>query len=197
MEAPQSASSPPHQYPQAIQLKLYQAFIFSIPILFSIILFLLFYLFYLKRRASGFSSTSLVLPRTINDVNVTIVRIHVIFRPQKCTSFWWITGGSFCWILIEFLSGFIVSHPAFRFGFEKRAQEQPLHNLVWWLSQSKGSTVSLQSVLDLCLQYISRFHTNHALVLKFLRREWTIQGWLLKGYLPSFFLTFLIVESSL
>lgn len=96
MEAPQSASSPPHQYPQAIQLKLYQAFIFSIPILFSIILFLLFYLFYLKRRASGFSSTSLVLPRTINDVNVTIVRIHVIFRPQKCTSFWWITGGSFC-----------------------------------------------------------------------------------------------------
>ncbi|XP_073129636.1 probable E3 ubiquitin-protein ligase RHA4A [Henckelia pumila] len=72
MEAPQSASSPPHQYPQAIQLKLYQAFIFSIPILFSIILFLLFYLFYLKRRASVFSSTSAVLPRTINDVNVTI-----------------------------------------------------------------------------------------------------------------------------
>ncbi|XP_075477191.1 putative E3 ubiquitin-protein ligase RHA4A [Primulina tabacum] len=72
MEAPQSAFSPPHQYPQAIQLKLYQAFIFSIPILFSIILFLLFYLFYLKRRASGFSSTSQVLPRTINDVNVTM-----------------------------------------------------------------------------------------------------------------------------
>ncbi|XP_073026436.1 probable E3 ubiquitin-protein ligase RHA4A [Primulina eburnea] len=69
MEEPQT-SSPPHQYPQAIQLKLYQAFIFSIPILFSIILFLLFYLFYLKRRASGFSSTSPVLPR--NDVNVTI-----------------------------------------------------------------------------------------------------------------------------
>ncbi|KZV44646.1 hypothetical protein F511_38624 [Dorcoceras hygrometricum] len=71
MEAPQS-SSPPHQYPQAIQLKLYQAFIFSIPILFSIILFLLFYLFYLKRRVSSFSSTSPVLPRMINDVNVTI-----------------------------------------------------------------------------------------------------------------------------
>ncbi|KAF4389419.1 hypothetical protein G4B88_006478 [Cannabis sativa] len=45
--------TPPHLYPQALQLKLYQAFIFSIPILFSIILFLLFYLFYLKRRASN------------------------------------------------------------------------------------------------------------------------------------------------
>ncbi|KAL2470221.1 RING-H2 zinc finger protein RHA4a [Abeliophyllum distichum] len=66
MEAPQS-STPAHQYPQAIQLKLYQAFIFSIPILFSIILFLLFYLFYLKRRASNFSTTPPVLPMTIHD----------------------------------------------------------------------------------------------------------------------------------
>ncbi|KAL3829309.1 hypothetical protein ACJIZ3_018111 [Penstemon smallii] len=64
--------SPPHQYPQAIQLKLYQAFIFSIPILFSIILFLLFYLFYLKKRVSGISSTHPpVLPRTINDASIT------------------------------------------------------------------------------------------------------------------------------
>lgn len=54
---PQSPISP-HLYPQAIQLKLYQAFIFSIPILFSIILFLLFYLFYLKRRASSLSPPS-------------------------------------------------------------------------------------------------------------------------------------------
>lgn len=54
---------PPHLYPQAVQLKLYQAFIFSIPILFSIILFLLFYLFYLKRRASSLTSSSpMVLP---------------------------------------------------------------------------------------------------------------------------------------
>ncbi|KAK6947939.1 Zinc finger, RING-type, partial [Dillenia turbinata] len=59
--------SPPHLYPQALQLKLYQAFIFSIPILFSIILFLLFYLFYLKRRASTLSSPSpLVLPTRLN-----------------------------------------------------------------------------------------------------------------------------------
>ncbi|KGN50009.1 probable E3 ubiquitin-protein ligase RHA4A [Cucumis sativus] len=57
MGLPQSPS-PPHLYPQALQLKLYQAFIFSIPILFSIILFLLFYLFYLKRRASSLSSSS-------------------------------------------------------------------------------------------------------------------------------------------
>ncbi|KAK4365509.1 hypothetical protein RND71_016867 [Anisodus tanguticus] len=57
--------SPPHLYPQALQLKLYQAFIFSIPILFSIILFLLFYLFYLKRRASiGSNSPAATLPRS-------------------------------------------------------------------------------------------------------------------------------------
>ncbi|KAL0368156.1 UNVERIFIED_CONTAM: putative E3 ubiquitin-protein ligase RHA4A [Sesamum calycinum] len=33
------SQSPPRQYPEAIQIKLYQAFIFSIPILFSVILF--------------------------------------------------------------------------------------------------------------------------------------------------------------
>ncbi|PON68980.1 43kDa postsynaptic protein [Trema orientale] len=58
MGVPQSPT-PPHLYPQALQLKLYQAFIFSIPILFSIILFLLFYLFYLKRRASNTLSSPL------------------------------------------------------------------------------------------------------------------------------------------
>ncbi|RDX79114.1 putative E3 ubiquitin-protein ligase RHA4A, partial [Mucuna pruriens] len=63
MSVPETTTSPPpHLYPQELQLKLYQAFIFSIPILFSIILFLLFYLFYLKRRAS---SSPHLLPRTI------------------------------------------------------------------------------------------------------------------------------------
>ncbi|CAH9124899.1 unnamed protein product [Cuscuta epithymum] len=53
MGLPEATPSPPHLYPQTIQLiKLYQAFIFSIPILFSIIVFLLLYLFYLKRRIS-------------------------------------------------------------------------------------------------------------------------------------------------
>ncbi|KAA8515986.1 hypothetical protein F0562_019165 [Nyssa sinensis] len=65
MGLPQTPS-PPHLYPQALQLKLYQAFIFSIPILFSIILFLLFYLFYLKRRASNFSTPPPILPTTLN-----------------------------------------------------------------------------------------------------------------------------------
>ncbi|KAF3681391.1 RING-H2 zinc finger protein RHA4a [Capsicum annuum] len=66
MGLPESPS-PPHLYPQALQLKLYQAFIFSIPILFSIILFLLFYLFYLKRRASfGSNSNVAILPRSSN-----------------------------------------------------------------------------------------------------------------------------------
>ncbi|XP_058223180.1 probable E3 ubiquitin-protein ligase RHA4A [Rhododendron vialii] len=59
--------SPPHLYPVSLQIKLYQAFIFSIPILFSIILFLLFYLFYLKRRATPVSSPQPPLPRTSLD----------------------------------------------------------------------------------------------------------------------------------
>ncbi|XWS22002.1 hypothetical protein CRYUN_Cryun30bG0106100 [Craigia yunnanensis] len=58
--------TPPHLYPQALQLKLYQAFIFSIPILFSIILFLLFYLFYLKRRTSNLSIAPPILPTSLN-----------------------------------------------------------------------------------------------------------------------------------
>ncbi|KAJ1396964.1 zinc finger protein, partial [Sesbania bispinosa] len=76
MGVPQTATSPPppppHLYPQELQLKLYQAFIFSIPILFSIILFLLFYLFYLKRRAS--SSPHLLLPRSTANVPSTNYR---------------------------------------------------------------------------------------------------------------------------
>ncbi|XP_076892103.1 putative E3 ubiquitin-protein ligase RHA4A [Bidens hawaiensis] len=56
-----------HLYYQALQMKLYQAFIFSIPILFSIILFLLFYLFYLKRtfsrNNSSYLSSSVIHPR--------------------------------------------------------------------------------------------------------------------------------------
>lgn len=61
-----TTNSQSHLYPQALQLKLYQAFIFSIPILFSIILFLLFYLFYLKRRASTLSSSPPILIRRRN-----------------------------------------------------------------------------------------------------------------------------------
>ncbi|KAI3823700.1 hypothetical protein L1987_05140 [Smallanthus sonchifolius] len=53
-----------HLYSQALQMKLYQAFIFSIPILFSIILFLLFYLFYLKRTLNNPSSSSIFHLRT-------------------------------------------------------------------------------------------------------------------------------------
>ncbi|CAI9093447.1 OLC1v1028949C1 [Oldenlandia corymbosa var. corymbosa] len=52
----ETPSSPSHLYSQELQLKLYQAFIFSIPILFSIILFLLFYLFYLKKRVTSITS---------------------------------------------------------------------------------------------------------------------------------------------
>ncbi|XP_057966795.1 probable E3 ubiquitin-protein ligase RHA4A isoform X1 [Malania oleifera] len=69
MGFPQNPASPPHFYPQALQLKLYQAFIFSIPILFSIILFLLFYLFYLKRRTSTAIPSSQLPPQTLVTLN--------------------------------------------------------------------------------------------------------------------------------
>ncbi|XP_071707233.1 probable E3 ubiquitin-protein ligase RHA4A [Rutidosis leptorrhynchoides] len=62
-----------HLYSQALQMKLYQAFIFSIPILFSVILFLLFYLFYLKRtfRSINTPSSASVLHSTTS-VNSTL-----------------------------------------------------------------------------------------------------------------------------
>ncbi|XP_068307268.1 probable E3 ubiquitin-protein ligase RHA4A [Pyrus communis] len=76
-QTPNSTSNP-HLYPQALQLKLYQAFIFSIPILFSIILFLLFYLFYLKRRASALlSSSQPVFPRSNYNLQAAPTRYHV------------------------------------------------------------------------------------------------------------------------
>ncbi|XP_021767862.1 probable E3 ubiquitin-protein ligase RHA4A [Chenopodium quinoa] len=56
----------PNLYPEELQLKLYQAFIFSIPILFAIILFLLFYLFYLKRRANNNMSTHPRLQQSVH-----------------------------------------------------------------------------------------------------------------------------------
>ncbi|XP_044485757.1 probable E3 ubiquitin-protein ligase RHA4A isoform X2 [Mangifera indica] len=78
MGMPQSPTTTPHLYPQALQLKLYQAFIFSIPILFSIILFLLFYLFYLKRRASSLSSTP-ILPTSSNQAS-PFIHAHPRFQ---------------------------------------------------------------------------------------------------------------------
>ncbi|XP_058103597.1 probable E3 ubiquitin-protein ligase RHA4A [Magnolia sinica] len=64
MGLPQTTNT--HPYPPSLQLKLYQAFIFSVPILFTIILFLLFYLFYLKRRASNISSPPQLSPTSLN-----------------------------------------------------------------------------------------------------------------------------------
>ncbi|MCL7024112.1 hypothetical protein MKW94_027122 [Papaver nudicaule] len=55
-----------HFYPQELQLKLYQAFIFSVPILFSIILLLLFYLFYLKRTRESSNHPSSLPSTTVN-----------------------------------------------------------------------------------------------------------------------------------
>ncbi|KAD4385084.1 hypothetical protein R6Q59_010791 [Mikania micrantha] len=50
------SQTPSINYHHTLQIRVYEAFIFSIPVLFSIILILLFYLFYLKRRAYSLSS---------------------------------------------------------------------------------------------------------------------------------------------
>ncbi|KAK9147245.1 hypothetical protein Scep_006002 [Stephania cephalantha] len=59
---PPQTPDPSHLYSQALQLKLYQAFIFSVPILFFFILILLFYLFYLKRRRDSILTSTSTAP---------------------------------------------------------------------------------------------------------------------------------------
>ncbi|XP_068644130.1 probable E3 ubiquitin-protein ligase RHA4A [Aristolochia californica] len=61
-----------HQYPPSLQLKLYQAFIFSVPILFTIILFLLFYLCYLKRRRPSSLSSQELLPTSLSQATTVL-----------------------------------------------------------------------------------------------------------------------------
>lgn len=58
-----SSSDPPYCCSSASpELKLYQAFIFSVPIFFTFILLLLFYLFYLRRRRVDWSSLRMRTP---------------------------------------------------------------------------------------------------------------------------------------
>lgn len=51
-----SYSDPPSCCSASAELKLYQAFIFSVPIFFTFILLLLFYIFYLRRRRVDWAS---------------------------------------------------------------------------------------------------------------------------------------------
>ncbi|KAF3337794.1 RING-H2 finger protein ATL58-like isoform X1 [Carex littledalei] len=51
-----SSNPPPYCSAASTELKLYQAFVFSVPVFFTFILLLLFYLFYLKRRRANWQS---------------------------------------------------------------------------------------------------------------------------------------------
>lgn len=84
MGMPKSPTSKP--YPRSVQLKLYHAFIFSVPILFTIILFLLFHLFYIKRRSRHMALSS--PPTVTTRLNPTtllfpLVTIYIIFNFDK------------------------------------------------------------------------------------------------------------------
>lgn len=106
----QSPNPPDHLYSQALQLKLYQAFIFSIPILFSIILFLLFYLFYLKKRASTFAHSPPVLPRTLTQPPPFIISVSfllffsLLHVSLTCTLHFFAYVLELYWVVIWFLN---------------------------------------------------------------------------------------------
>lgn len=53
------------------QLKLYQAFIFSVPIFFTFILLFFFYLFYLRRRRAEWSSLTMRTATLHNNINIS------------------------------------------------------------------------------------------------------------------------------
>lgn len=173
-----ASSTNSHLYPQALQLKLYQAFIFSIPILFSIILFLLFYLFYLKRRASTLSSSPPILPRSYQDQSAaTTYHVSSVSPLFFCYIFlhacmlfmffniYWVPIALQIAItdhlnLINYRVQMIISQSnltwsnSFSFlfalcclglscGFEGRAEREASDNFIWWRTEEKGCTVSL------------------------------------------------------
>lgn len=56
-----SSSCSSHCQPPLPELKLYQAFIFSIPILFTLVLLLLFYMLYLRRRRNAWAAAHMMV----------------------------------------------------------------------------------------------------------------------------------------
>lgn len=66
---PSCCSSPPKSSSASAELKVYQAFIFSVPIFFTFILLLLFYLFYLRRRRVDWSSLRMRTSLHTNNVD--------------------------------------------------------------------------------------------------------------------------------
>lgn len=75
---PSCCSSPPKSSSVSAELKVYQAFIFSVPIFFTFILLLLFYLFYLRRRRVDWSSLRMRTSLHTNNVD-EISRVRSFF----------------------------------------------------------------------------------------------------------------------
>ncbi|XP_030550728.1 RING-H2 finger protein ATL7 isoform X1 [Rhodamnia argentea] len=64
------------------ELKLYQAFIFSVPIVFTFVLLFSFYLFYLRRRRADWVSLRMRASRPIDGQNVDVPRPEVGLRKE-------------------------------------------------------------------------------------------------------------------
>lgn len=82
----------------AAELKLYQAFIFSVPIFFTFILLLLFYLFYLRRRRVDWSSLRMRTSNSLSSFQSTseisrVSSIKILYLPES-EAFLDICGGS-------------------------------------------------------------------------------------------------------
>ncbi|TXG53404.1 hypothetical protein EZV62_022573 [Acer yangbiense] len=78
-DSPRSCTSTPSSTASA-ELKLYQAFIFSVPIFFTFILLLLFYFFYLRRRRVDWSS--LRMRTSLEDINNDISRAEMGLKKE-------------------------------------------------------------------------------------------------------------------
>ncbi|KAL3737031.1 hypothetical protein ACJRO7_025885 [Eucalyptus globulus] len=61
------SSGPPSPVSSLTELKLYQAFIFSVPIVFTFVLLFSFYMFYLRRRRADWVSLRMRTPLPIDD----------------------------------------------------------------------------------------------------------------------------------
>ena len=67
------------------ELKLYQAFIFSVPIFFAFILLFVFYLFYLRRRRADWSSLRMrTSPGPHSDLSIVCFLVFFFFFFKKC-----------------------------------------------------------------------------------------------------------------
>ena len=79
-----SSSCSSHCQPPLPELKLYQAFIFSIPILFTLVLLLLFYMLYLRRRRNAWAAAHMMVQYEARGFTSEVIKFSVWFWFCSC-----------------------------------------------------------------------------------------------------------------